>query len=315
MASLNNQSRELRLPEGFEAPEGWCPVAIYGSPKAAHEAGLAILAMGQAYWLQPHGEEFILCVASAGVEAVRSELEVFKRIGATRTAKPVWGYHEFSFGASSFVLYAFILISGFVWQQFAPLVDAGRVDANAMVEQAEWWRAVTALTLHGDVVHLISNLVAGLGFSFFVARFFAAPAGWFLILLSGALGNALNAWMHYPEPHFSIGASTAVFAALGLITGIGLWAAFVQPSERWSMPRWLLPAFGGLTLLGLLGLGDGLDGRTDVAAHINGFLCGTVLGFIGASRQLFFRRLHRIGLWLGLVTPSLILFAWLLALL
>jgi len=124
----------------------------------------------------------------------------------------------------------------------------------------------------------------------------------------------LNAWVHYPEAHLSIGASTAVFGALGLITGVGLWIALLQPAERWTMPRWLLPAFGGLTLLGLLGIGDGLDMRVDVAAHLSGFLCGGLLGFVCATRQAAFVRLDRYGRWLGLLTLTLVGLAWLLAL-
>jgi membrane associated rhomboid family serine protease len=183
-----------------------------------------------------------------------------------------------------------------------------------MLASTEWWRAVTALTLHGDVVHLVSNLVSGIGFALFVARFFGAACGWCLILLAGALGNALNAWIHYPDPHFSIGASTAVFGALGIITGIGIWAALVQPKERWTMPSWLLPAFGGLTLLGLLGVGDGLTERIDVAAHISGFFCGAWIGLLGAFRQSLFLRLQRFRLWIGAIPVAVVALSWVIAL-
>jgi membrane associated rhomboid family serine protease len=150
-----------------------------------------------------------------------------------------------------------------------------------MVELGEWARAVTALTLHADSVHLLSNLVAGLGFGFCVARYFGSAWGWGLILLSGALGNSLNAWVYFPEPHLSVGASTAVFGALGLLTGAGSWHALLGPRLRWSVPRWFVPLFGGITLLGLTGLGRGM-GVVDVAAHISGFLCGGLLGWMGA---------------------------------
>ena len=53
----------------------------------------------------------------------------------------------------------------------------GRIDAVSIVARWELWRAVTALTLHGDVVHLVSNLVAGAGFALLVARFFGAGMG------------------------------------------------------------------------------------------------------------------------------------------
>jgi len=304
----------VEVPQEFEAPVGWSPAAVYTSTQRAHEAGLTILAMGHAYWLLPYEESYIICVASGKLREVRRELEVMARIGQRGQSRgqPA-GYQEFTVGRWSFVLYAVLLSVVFAGQFLLPLAEMGRVDATLMIEHAEWWRALTALTLHGDVVHLVSNLVAGIGFAVLLARFFGAGAAWLLILLSGAGGNALNAWIHYPAAHLSIGASTAVFGALGLMTGVGLWVAMMQPAERWTLPRWLLPAFGGLTLLGMLGIGDGLDGRIDVAAHFSGFLCGGLLGVGCAARQALFVRAQRCGKWLGVLPLLLIGAAWLLA--
>jgi membrane associated rhomboid family serine protease len=315
VASDKNLVFDWQVPGDFDAPEGWCPVAVYESAQGAHEAGLAILAMGHAYWLLPYEDTYIICVAVGKLSEVRHELEVMERLG--HRSKPGGRrtpYEELPVSAWSFVLYALLLIACFAAQSFLPILTAGRVDATMMVDGGEWWRALTALTLHGDVVHLVSNLVAGIGFASLVARFFGAGAAWLLILISGAAGNALNAWVHYPEAHLSIGASTAVFGALGLITGVGLWIAMMQPAERWTMPRWLLPAFGGLTLLGLLGIGDGLNGQIDVAAHFSGFLCGGGLGFLCAARQAAFVRMDRFGRWVGLLALALVGVAWVLAL-
>ena len=77
------------------------------------------------------------------------------------------------------------------------------------------------------------------------------------------------------------------------------------------MPRWLLPALGGLTLLGLLGVGEG---PVDVAAHISGFLCGIGIGFIGALRQSFFIRLERHRYTVAALSFALLGFAWWVAL-
>lgn len=315
VARLKEGAFELQLPEGFEAPIGWSPAAVYPSAQLAHEAGLAILAMGQAYWLIPHEGAYIICVSAGKLPEVRRELEAMQRLGChSQTRGRSVSYQEVHCRVWSFVLYALLLSAFFTAQFFLPIQSAGRVDATLMVESGEWWRAVTALTLHGDLVHLVSNLVAGIGFAFLLARFFGAGGAWLMILITGLLGNALNAWIHYPDAHWSIGASTAVFGALGLVTGVGLWIAMRQPAERWTMPRWLLPAFGGLTLLGMLGIGDGLDGRVDVAAHISGFLCGSLLGFLCATRQADFVKLDRYGRWVGLVALLLVGWAWWLAL-
>ena len=306
------ENRDIHMVD-LELPEGWGPVAIYESPEAAHDAGLAVLAMGHAYWLLPYGEDFFLCVADGQVDTVRRELDAVSRLGSGVPSYVSRRFYEFSFGPVSFLSYLILLVGVFAMQQSSAIAEAGRVNAENMVVGGEWWRSVTALTLHGDIVHLVSNLVAGVGFAFFVARFFGTASGWFLILLSGAMGNALNAWVHHPEPHLSIGASTAVFGASGIITGIGLWAALVQPAERWTLPRWLLPAFGGLTLLGLLGVGEGLDGGIDVAAHISGFLCGGLIGLACSFRQSVFVQLEKHSRWIGLLPLVLIALCWLLA--
>lgn len=313
MASLKNGevTGEINL-EGFEPPEGLVAVAVYSDFSAAGEAGLAILAMGKPYWTLLHEARYVLCVASADAGSAVTEL---RAVAALEAARPrTFGgtrYREFSFGYLSFALYALLLIACFSWQQSGGVVDAGRVDSIRMMESGEWARALTGLMLHGDVVHLASNLVAGMGFAFLVARFFGAASGWLLILLSGCLGNALNAWVYYPEAHYAVGASTAVFGALGLLTGVGLWMALTEGKQTWSVPRWFIPVFGGVTLLGLIGIGDGaLDGIVDVAAHISGFFCGTVLGFVGAIFQRVFVAWEKHRFWIGSLTLALVALAW-----
>ena len=267
------------------SPPGLRAVAAFEDFRRSGDAGLALLAMGVPYWTFLHEGRYVLCVTADKADQALAEIratEALRRAPAERVGES--GVPEgVPVGAFSFVLYAFVLLGFYAWQQLAPLGGAGRVDAAAMVEAGEWWRAITALTLHGDVVHLASNLVAGSGFAFLLARFFVAGRAWFFIFASGVAGNVLNALVRYPEAHHSIGASTAVFGTLGLLTGAGIRLAVRAPKQRWSLPRWLAPVLGGVTLLGLLGVGES-GGRVDVPAHISGFLCGTVLGVALAHR-------------------------------
>jgi membrane associated rhomboid family serine protease len=291
----------------FEAPEGLVAVAVFDDFAKAGEAGLAILAMGDAYWMILHDACYVICVAQAREALVRSELAELDALAHARPRSATFEYQEFDFGWVSFGLFASVLIGVFIWQSRSNIGAIGQTDAVAMVGRGEWWRAVTALTLHADVVHLVSNLVAGMGFAFFVCRFFSASLGWLFILLSGIAGNVLNAQVYYPEAHYSIGASTAVFGALGLLTGVGVWASVSAPDRRLLLPRWLLPLFGGLTLLGLFGVGEG---NVDVAAHISGFLCGVVLGGLGACYRRVFARLQRGRLVLGGLSVVIVAMAW-----
>jgi membrane associated rhomboid family serine protease len=314
MASLKNIQEIGKVSlEGFEPPEGLVPVAEYVDSSRAHDAGLVILAMGKAYWTLMHESHYILCVRACDERATVKELRAVAELDLGPRQFAGTRYREFTFGYLSFVIYALVLIGCYLWQQFGLIADLGRGDAISMVDLREWTRALTALCLHGDIVHLASNLVAGMGFAFVVARFFGAASAWLLILCSGVLGNVLNAWVYYPEAHYSIGASTAVFGALGILTGLGLWVALTETKDTWLMPRWFVPIFGGVTLLGLTGIGDGsLTSTVDVAAHISGFLCGLFLGLVGAVYQRVFVYLDSRRFWVGLFSLALVSSAWVL---
>jgi membrane associated rhomboid family serine protease len=152
---------------------------------------------------------------------------------------------------------------------------AGSADSERIVA-GEPWRTVTALTLHADLSHLVANVTAGALLATAVCRIVGGGLGAALIVAAGAGGNALNAALQGPA-HVSIGASTAVLGAVGLLSGL----AFVRTrrSARARGRAWL-PIAAGLALLGMLGS----DPRTDLGAHFFGFVVGIVLGaFAGWS--------------------------------
>lgn len=147
---------------------------------------------------------------------------------------------------------------------------AGRVDVGA-VRAGEWWRTITALTLHVDAAHLFVNIGFGAVFGALLSREIGAGYAWALILLGGAIGNVMNVIAQGPG-HLSIGASTAVFAALGLL-GAYLWTARRMLMHSWASR--LSPVVGAVILLAWLGTGDE---RTDIVAHLTGFVAGFALG-------------------------------------
>ena len=163
-------------------------------------------------------------------------------------------------------------------------IDRGEADAEAIVQHGEWWRAITALTLHGDASHLIANLATGVLFAAFLLPQFGTGLTWLLILLTGAFGNIINSWGYRGESHHSIGASTAVFGALGLLVGSELWARWSDPATR---TRWqlVLPLGAGLSLLAYLGVGD-KHGQIDYMAHCWGFATGLAFGIAAAAFRL-----------------------------
>ncbi|MEM0925736.1 MAG: rhomboid family intramembrane serine protease, partial [Planctomycetota bacterium] len=125
---------------------------------------------------------------------------------------------------------------------------------------------------HADIGHLLSNLLFGILFGILASRSLGGGVSWLTIVLAGALGNWMNAWTRDAN-HISIGASTAVFAALGLLVADALQPVYHDASSRWKRHS---PLIAGVVLLSLLGVGGP---RTDVNAHITGFLAGAVLGW------------------------------------
>lgn len=142
---------------------------------------------------------------------------------------------------------------------------------GAAVQRGEWWRAITALTLHLDAVHLLANLAAGAWFGVLAGRQLGPGVAWLLILLAASTSNLLEALLG-PATHRAVGASTAVFAALGVLASHG-WRVRQPRSRRWTA-RWG-PLVVGVILLGWFG-SEGE--RTDVVAHVGGFALGVAAG-------------------------------------
>jgi membrane associated rhomboid family serine protease len=186
------------------------------------------------------------------------------------------------------------------WQQL------GSVEAWAVMH-GEWWRVLTGLTLHGDVPHLVSNMLVGFVFIAMLCRELGSGLGWFLVLLAGALGNGCNVLMQGP-PHDSIGFSTSVFGCVGLLAGL----RSVERSRHDGARRYL-PIAAALGLLALLGTGGE---NTDLGAHLLGLVCGFPLGLMAAGLTAErFQSVRRLNGWFGAAAGASIPLCWAVALL
>ena len=157
---------------------------------------------------------------------------------------------------------------------FAPLtlnewIRLGALDVYRTRILHEWYRTVSALSLHSDSPHLISNVAAGCLFLTLLSRRTGFGIGLLLTVLGGALGNACNAW-YRPPPFLSLGFSTALFACLGLLSGIQ-----ALGEGRLGRRKALLPLGAGAGLFAMLGTAGE---RTDYAAHLFGMAAGLILG-------------------------------------
>ena len=150
----------------------------------------------------------------------------------------------------------------------------GALDTVRVQVFHEWYRVVTALTLHADLPHLCGNMAFGALFLILLARLTGVGRAVWLTLLGGALGNAATVVLR-PTPVVSLGFSTALFAAIGLIGGL---MACREQGRRKAM----LPVAAAAALLAMLGT----EGQhTDYAAHLAGLGCGLALGILESWRM------------------------------
>ena len=131
-------------------------------------------------------------------------------------------------------------------------------------------------------------------------------SSWLTIVLSGAAGNALNTLL-LESAHRSIGASTAVFAALGLVAGF-VWHGRLMAQDRWSYRYG--PIVGGLALLMYTGTGGE---NTDIGAHLLGFVFGFGTGMLLIALGLVPTD-RRAQLVAGCAVLALVATAWIVAL-
>lgn len=180
--------------------------------------------------------------------------------------------------------------------------------AVGQVQGGEWWRTVTALTLHADFAHVAANSLALLALGISASHQLGPGLAWTLALLGGVGGNGLQAWFADPGRQ-SLGASTSVFALLALLASlrfVAIWRKEGRPTTVWS--RSWLPLLAALGALGFLGTSPG----SDLAGHALGFVVGLGLGLGAATIR------RRPGdVWqvpLCLFSLGLVLWAWRLAL-
>jgi membrane associated rhomboid family serine protease len=176
-----------------------------------------------------------------------------------------------------------------------PFFEPGSADAARMLH-GEWWRAITALTLHADAQHVAANAVAFGIFVGAVSRRIGPGLAVWLAFASGVAGNVLTA-LALRGGHVSVGASTAVFGALGTLSALQ-----VPRRSAW------VTLGAGLALLGLLGTGA----RADLLAHLAGFACGVAGGL--AVRQVPPPRRSPVQAAVALLVLAPVALAWSMAL-
>jgi rhomboid protease GluP len=282
------------------------PVEIFRSARLpeCNERAFMLYAVGIASAIARDFTGYVLLVDGVDSAAALEHLRLYEVERLNRPPPPPPPpklYPGAGWGSALYVLVitgvAFAISNG-LWRLDA--FDVGELDAG-LVREGQWWRVWTALTLHLDGSHLLANAIGGVWFGYLAARVIGTGNAWFLTVLGAGLANLIESFLAAPS-HRAVGASTAVFTALGLLSAYS-WRTRLAYPQRWAL-RWG-PLVAGVVLLGWTGAGgESLDEPTksggntvDVVAHVLGFGVGLLLG-AGAALPSVARVLDRVPQWL-----------------
>lgn len=288
--------------------EPWIVVLEGRDPRHADEAIFVLRAIGIEHALTRLEGAWQLSVpaasasrASTELAAYRAELKADPRHGRVKIEEVGHGW----FGVFAYA--AVLLIAAIASNQDLLGNDwlrIGRLDVDRVLA-GEWWRTITALCLHADTGHLGGNLAFGGFFGLFAGRYLGSGVAWLGILMGGLLGNALNALIQ-PSGHLAIGASTAVFAALGLLAAFTWRRGFFRQTSWKTRAAPVTAAIGLLAFVGTGGGGEG--GNVDIIAHLTGFIAGFGIGVLLALRRL--PRSAQVQAYAGGTAAAMLLGAW-----
>jgi len=167
--------------------------------------------------------------------------------------------------------WAAAIVAFYYWSavRFPGVSGAGILDSEK-VRHGQWWRLWTAITLHENAPHLVSNATTGFILMGLAMARYGVGVALLASYLAGWVGNVASLKV-YAEPHQSLGASGMVMGALGLVTA--------QSFSHWRKyplgTRLFFRALaGGALILALLGFSP----DSDMAAHVGGFMAGAIFG-------------------------------------
>lgn len=255
------------------------PVRVTPSRDAADEWGVVLAAAGIEHWVRHRLDGWALLVDQRDAAVAAAALDAYDRENRAEAAAVPASTTPTDSAVTLGLVVALLLLAFFavagpragrsVW------IERGSADA-ARILAGEWWRAVTALTLHADASHVLGNAVAAALLLPAVFVELGAGVGLWLVLLAGGIGNLLTADIHRAG-HVSVGASTAVFGAIGILAALRIAGGARSRARR----RWVVIA-ASLALLALLGAAP----EADLLAHLFGVLVGAALGLVASRLRL-----------------------------
>jgi membrane associated rhomboid family serine protease len=138
-----------------------------------------------------------------------------------------------------------------------------------LIFAGQWWRLVTAMFLHGGLIHIGFNMWVLIDLGPEAESLFTMPKYLFLYLVTGIAGYVLS--LVWNPGGISIGASGALMGLIGILIGASFHHGSLGKQYRQQLWKWVIYIF-------VLALLPGLN--IDNAAHLGGLASGLLLGYV-----------------------------------
>jgi membrane associated rhomboid family serine protease len=249
------------------------------------------------------GHSWEIRVAVEQVEAASYEIAAY--IEENRGPEQITAIEEFrpTFRILSLFLVgclALLYLQTGPWQPQSPWFVAGAGDSEAILG-GQYYRLLTALSLHADSLHLLGNCLLGGILLHYYFHLLGNGIGLAGLLITATVANLLNVVVHGPGHHF-VGFSTAVFAVIGILSSLNF-----RRHSSLGRTRLLMPLMAGSAMLAMVGSSGE---HTDLGAHFFGLSMGLAAGYLLGLKPLLDLR-H--SFWLQLFLASTSIAAWVLA--
>jgi rhomboid protease GluP len=182
---------------------------------------------------------------------------------------------EWSLEITALFLSMIMAISLLAWRNGAALLPTLAATSEGVLKQREYWRLLTAIAVHGDVMHVLSNAIL---LSLFTYLLFGYFGFWVFPVMSLAMAGLTNyiALLTYPSEVTLIGASGLVYWMAGF------WLSMYLLVERSVGPGKRALRVGCVALLVLLP--SSFQANVSFRTHAFGLGLGVV------SALVYFRR-------------------------
>jgi rhomboid protease GluP len=171
---------------------------------------------------------------------------------------------------------AIILIASIIywenWQGFAQLLPAS---GELVFQQKQYWRLLTAILVHSDIMHFLANAIPLALFSSLLYGYFGPTIFPALMIPLGCLIHLITL-LTYPPQVTLVGASGVVYCMAGFWLTL-----YVLIERRFSIGKRLVRSIGFALIVFVPSV---FDPSVSYRAHIIGFVLGTL------SATIYFRK-------------------------